>query len=127
MRRQQTVLPIDDDRDGTVGASFRREAAGYRVLLAYDERKVIRMAADRRPDGFVLDSHAPPADDSTTSPWLRRREEATDTARKQSSRNRRMNARIDEGHTNLDNRKATPRQPHSRAGVALFGRKSHVR
>ena len=59
MKRQQTVLIVEDDESLMLGLEENLSVAGYRVLKAVTGAAGIRQAADRKPDVILLDLTLP--------------------------------------------------------------------
>ncbi|MEI6516924.1 MAG: response regulator transcription factor [bacterium] len=59
MKRQQTVLIVEDDESLMLGLEENLAVAGYRVLKAVTGSAGIRQAVDRKPDVILLDLTLP--------------------------------------------------------------------
>ncbi|MEI8121439.1 MAG: response regulator transcription factor [bacterium] len=59
MKRQQTVLIIEDDESLMLGLEENLSVAGYRVLTAVTGASGLSMATDRKPDLVLLDLTLP--------------------------------------------------------------------
>lgn len=60
--RKPSILVVDDDRKTVDLIRLYLEKDGYRVLVAYDGRRAIDIARDRRPGLIILDLMLPKVD-----------------------------------------------------------------
>ncbi len=59
MKRQSTVLIIEDDESLMLGLEENLNVAGYRVLTASNGAAGLKLAVDRKPDLILLDLNLP--------------------------------------------------------------------
>lgn len=74
------VLIVDDNPDVSACLSVRLEAAGYRVLTAYDGEEGLASALEHLPDAVVLDVQMPKRDGLSVLRELRANAKTHDTA-----------------------------------------------
>ena len=58
----KTILVVDDDKEVNACLGFTLQAAGYRVLSAFDGDEGLATALERQPDAVVLDVRMPKRD-----------------------------------------------------------------
>ena len=62
MGRSKKILLVDDEKDLVSTVTFRLEANGYEVVVAYDGEEALRLAKSEAPDLIILDLMLPKID-----------------------------------------------------------------
>jgi CheY-like chemotaxis protein len=78
MRKQLTVLIVDDDREIVTAATLRLGAVGYRTLTAHDGESGVALAAECQPNVILLDVRMPRMDGLTALGELKQRGDTRD-------------------------------------------------
>jgi len=74
MKRQYTVLAVDDENDVLLIVKTALQAEGYRVLTASDGPDALKTAAEEKPDLVLLDVMMPGMDGFEVLNKLRQQE-----------------------------------------------------